>query len=454
MLRPNHSSLETLAAADLHGNTTRTELVVGSMWQTLFFIPHQVAGLPLFGWGALAAVWAVGSALWMAVLVRRHGWGTDTRGQIPVLVLFGAAIVWLLPHVGDERGLPVRGYGTLLLVAIAAGAALAMLRAARAGIDADTVLSLLFWMVVPGIVGARMFYVVEYWDLFQGPNWRVTLINIAQVTEGGLVVYGGAMGAAAGLVVFGLVERLRGLALVDLVAPSGALAMGLGRLGCFLNGCCYGGPSDLPWAVQFPFGSAPQVAQVRLGTNDLIGLTLEHYDQRPAVVASVVPDSPAAAAGFRPGEQVERVGGRPIGSGEEMLFALLTDAKPGDELLVWVAGVPGAKTWRMPTPLPRSRPIHPTQLYSTIDGVVLALWLLAVTPFCKREGQVFCWYLTWYPLTRFLQEMIRTDEGAALATGLTISQNVSLMLLMVAAGLWWYVSRWGTLRPANPVQPA
>ncbi len=83
--------------------------------------------------------------------------------------------------------------------------------------------------------------------------------------RGGLVVYGMLVVGGLALIVFIYRHHLPGLALADLIAPSVVLGLGLGRVGCFLNGCCFGGPCDLPWGVQFPAGSPPHEQQIRLG---------------------------------------------------------------------------------------------------------------------------------------------------------------------------------------------
>ncbi len=87
----------------------------------------------------------------------------------------------------------------------------------------------------------------------------------------------------------------------------------------------------------------------------------------------------------------------------------------------------------------RSLPVHPTQIYSSINAALLCLLTLAYYPFRRHDGEVIALLLTLYAITRFILEMIRTDEGNFYATGLTISQNVSLLLLPAVAALWIYI---------------
>jgi phosphatidylglycerol:prolipoprotein diacylglycerol transferase len=85
--------------------------------------------------------------------------------------------------------------------------------------------------------------------------------------------------------------------------------------------------------------------------------------------------------------------------------------------------------------------VHPTQVYSAVDAALLAWLLWSYYPFRGRDGEAIALLLTIHPITRFLLEIIRTDEPAVFGTGMSISQNISLLLLAVAGLLWWYVSR-------------
>ena len=126
-------------------------------------------------------------------------------------------------------GLPVRGYGVMLLAGIVAGVGMAMYRARQGGLDPEVIISLAIWMVICGVIGARLFYVIEYWEQnFAGKSLRDTLLEIVNVPEGGLVIYGGFIGAAVGFIMFIRKHRLPLLAMADLVAPSMAIGLALG----------------------------------------------------------------------------------------------------------------------------------------------------------------------------------------------------------------------------------
>src|SRR4029079_13282129 len=101
--------------------------------------PYEVGSVPIFGVGVLLAIWAIASAATIIGLVRKNRSATEGVGSLPVLLLLGAAIVFL-PRVFPE-GLPVRGYGLMLLVGIVAGGGMAMHRGREAGLHSEIILS-------------------------------------------------------------------------------------------------------------------------------------------------------------------------------------------------------------------------------------------------------------------------------------------------------------------------
>jgi phosphatidylglycerol---prolipoprotein diacylglyceryl transferase len=101
----------------------------------------------------------------------------------------------------------------------------------------------------------------------------------------------------------------------------------------------------------------------------------------------------------------------------------------------------------------RSQPIHPTQIYSSVNALLLCLLTLAVYPFRQRHGQVIALLLTLYAVSRFLLEVIRNDEGGFFAT-MTISQTVSILVVLGMAVLWVYVQRQSPLPLTVSGKPA
>jgi len=419
------------------------------MCQTLFFIPPDYRGWPMFGLGLLLAVWAVTSVVMLAWLVWRQGFSADTWSYVPILSLMGAIIGWVLPVLCEREGLPIRGYGVMIMLAVIAAVSLAAWRAKRRGLNPDLIFSLAFWMLVPGIVGARAFYVIEYWPeywrWYTDPNGGLGpfLGEVINVAKGGLVVYGAFFGGVAGLLLFVRRERVPLLALADLIAPSLVLGLAIGRIGCLMNGCCYGAVCDYPWAVTFPAGRPPEYtppyrAQVERG--QMYGFTLSGNPQAEPRVLAVRPDSPADHAGLRPGDRLQGINGDKLHSVEYAYGALDRAFGQRQPLRIRVADRPEI-TLPAIAPPERSLPVHPTQIYSVIDGLALCLLLLLFDRFHRRDGALFALLISIYPITRFFIESLRTDEAAVGGTGMSISQNVSLLLFACAAALWFHILR-------------
>jgi phosphatidylglycerol:prolipoprotein diacylglycerol transferase len=150
----------------------------------------------------------------------------------------------------------VHSYGVLMALAFLAGLWTASRRAWRDGITPEKILDIGPWLIVGAIAGARLFYVATYWDtlmdspLFPQAPWT----EIFMVQRGGLVYYGGLIGAALACLLFARIKQLPLWKLADILAPSIALGYVFGRIGCLLNGCCYGRVCNLPWAIHFPPG--------------------------------------------------------------------------------------------------------------------------------------------------------------------------------------------------------
>ncbi len=414
------------------------------MWQTLFVIPRQIAGIDVFGFGWLLGIWAVVSAALLARSWRRHGWNSESSSQLGSALVVGLVIALLMPYLMDEYhdGLAIRGYGTMLLLAVLAGIGLTIYRARRVGLNPEIIFSLGTWLFIWGILGARLFYIIEYWPKFQKATLVQTVFAMINLTQGGLVVYGSLLAGGAALVVFIYKNRLPGLALSDLIAPGVVLGVGLGRLGCFLNGCCYGGLSDLPWSVQFPRETPAFIDQVEHGALYVHGLIFEGSGSQSPVIERVEPDSPAQRQGLEPGQRVVAVGGVAVHSVEQAQARLLATFGQGRKVEVAVADDPLVKSWTITGPPPVSRSVHPAQLYSFFDALLLCSLLLIYEPFKRRDGELTALVLTLHPVSRFLLEIIRVDESPVFGTGMSISQNISIAIFAVGVGLWIYLF-WG-----------
>jgi phosphatidylglycerol:prolipoprotein diacylglycerol transferase len=216
-----------------------------------------------------------------------------------------------------------------------------------------------------------------------------------------------------------------------------------------LSGCCFGGACDLPWAVTFPFGSAPHVHQIRSGQTDLHGLWLDFSQPEPRV-ARVEPGSAAAAAGLAAGDRLRAIDGQPVETAEQALAILLEPRAAGQTLSLSIEGKSSA-SWRLAGPPARSRPVHPAQLYSALDALILCGFLLAYYPYRRRDGQVIALGLMLHAVSRYLLEVIRIDEPAVFGTGLSISQTISIGIFaaVLVAWIWLFSRPQGSALPAS-----
>jgi phosphatidylglycerol:prolipoprotein diacylglycerol transferase len=112
----------------------------------------------------------------------------------------------------------------------------------RTGLTSEFVISAALWAIPLGIIGAKLVHVVDSLSYYLAHP-----TNIAD--PGGLAIFGAILGGMLGLYVHCRLRRVSFAPLADLAAPGVILAQAIGRVGCTINGCCYGAPSSLPWAV-------------------------------------------------------------------------------------------------------------------------------------------------------------------------------------------------------------
>ena len=145
--------------------------------------------------------------------------------------------------------LPIRWYGVMMALAFIAGLWTATRRARLANVHGDVIADVTLSLMVGSIVGARFVYVTTYWkqEFADQPFSEVFMIQ-----HGGLVYYGGLIGAMISAFGYLYWKKLPVWKIADILAPSIALGSVFGRIGCLLNGCCYGRACDLPWAIHFP----------------------------------------------------------------------------------------------------------------------------------------------------------------------------------------------------------
>ncbi len=139
-------------------------------------------------------------------------------------------------------------YGALLAAAFLVGIYLSMRAAEREGVNPDIVADAGILIILSSTVGARLFYIVFY-DLRYTLQHPRELLRLQQT---GLVFYGGLIFATLAGIAFFRWKKISIPLMLDIIAPSVALGQAIGRIGCFMSGCCYGKKTLAAWAVKFP----------------------------------------------------------------------------------------------------------------------------------------------------------------------------------------------------------
>lgn len=418
------------------------------MRETLVTIDHDFLGWPIqvIWWVLVAAAWA-----WTA---RTQG-RVKAGGQVlPIGLTVSAILYFVVPFLeikgldledplGPEvvQGLAIRGYGVFLTLAILAATAVVVIRSRQVGLNVDAMLSLCFWMVVVGIVGARLYYVIQKWDEFEFKNFGQFVVSLLDMTKGGLVVYGSLFGGVIVLALSHWRWRLPTRLVLDVVAPAMLVGLAIGRIGCLMNGCCFGGECspDFGWGLQFPVGSPVYMEQLERGK--LLGLKGD-YDpaanpEFPLRIEAIEAEGLTAGLPLQVGDQV-----RIQTPGREYLKAVLGGQVDLPLKLVIVRQSGGADITLAVNRLPRaSLKVHPAQIYATLGAGLVALILWFWFPYRRFDGQLFAALLILYPISRILEEEVRVDELGLFGTRWSAGQLTSFFLIVCGFGLWIGFSR-------------
>lgn len=159
-------------------------------------------------------------------------------------------------HLGP---LYIRFYALIAITGALIAAWIIAVRAKRRGLDPNHVWDGLFWALIPGLIGARLYHVLtpspSMMELVNGqlvnPYFQNPL-RIFEIWNGGLGIYGGIVGGVIGIYIYARRHHQPILQWLDLVAPAVALAQAIGRWGNLVNQELYGAPTDLPWAIYIP----------------------------------------------------------------------------------------------------------------------------------------------------------------------------------------------------------
>ncbi len=141
---------------------------------------------------------------------------------------------------------PIHSFGIMMMLAFLAGLIIVRKRAPKYGLDAGKVSDMLFWVLILGILGARLAYILQEWDFYAKHPSELWTFKFA-----GLTSFGGVIAGILTMVVWSKVHKWPVRSLLDVIAPAALVGHAIGRVGCLLNGCCYGGQCSpgLPWGI-------------------------------------------------------------------------------------------------------------------------------------------------------------------------------------------------------------
>ena len=157
--------------------------------------------------------------------------------------------LFVIPIPFTGISIPIYAYGFMLMVGFLVVIFVARIKAKSEGINPEDISNLGIYTIFVGILGGRTFYVIQNLD-----SYKHNILSIFKIYEGGLVFYGGLLASIAAVIVYTKIRELPVLKTIDVIAYAFALGIVFGRIGCLLNGCCWGDvcSPDLPWAVTFP----------------------------------------------------------------------------------------------------------------------------------------------------------------------------------------------------------
>ncbi len=311
----------------------------------------------------------------------------------------------------------VKSYGVMVVLGFLFALFLVKKMCKWAMVDYEKLINAAFYSFIVGVVGARVFHVVHYYENFS------SIWQMVAVWRGGLELLGGVIPAILFLLLYLKFSGLNILSSLDILAPALMVGIAFGRIGCLLNGCCFGQPTDLSFGVVFPYNSIPYQSQAypdyaRHRTKPLIELPTEYY-------------------GY-----ITQTGDWQVA---EEAYKYDYRLKPKDMLTEqeYAEVVKGGSC--------RAKALHPTQLYSSLAAIINCGMLLAFWRFYgsgqpeihKRKfaaGATGAMMLIIYSVSRFFIEMFRGDNPYEMGK-LTVSQLLSVAMFVCGVMMLAALSR-------------
>ena len=304
--------------------------------------------------------------------------------------------------------IPIYGYGLMMVFAFLSTQWLAGKLATLKGLDSEIFVNVALIALVSGVIGSRASHVLENLSYYTNPHLSVwdNFINIINIRSGGLTFYGGFILASPIVLGYLIYKKVPARLAMDIVAPCLTLGLAVGRIGCFLNGCCYGAPTSVPWGVQFPYGSSAYV---------------DAYDAEKI-------DLPPELRAYT------------FGSGDHFRPVTTEELQQG----YYLTGNPDAPKYFLPAnakavaAAQHAPAVHPAELYSTLTSLLMTAVLLCYFFLPHSPGRVFAMMLMLEGPSRFLLELLRVEPPVI--GSMSLSMVIGLILFPIGAVLWFVFS--------------
>jgi phosphatidylglycerol:prolipoprotein diacylglycerol transferase len=344
-----------------------------------------------------------------AIRHQRYDWMTLATG---LAVAVGTHFIRPLVEARLAPQMPVYSYGVMLVIGFFGAILLAKVLARHSRIDPEVFATAGLIALVSGVAGSRLSHVLENLHTYTDPHrtFGENLWDAVNIRSGGLTFYGGLLLATPCTILYGIIKKVPIKTGMDIVAPCVMIGLGFGRIGCFLNGCCYGAECDtasVPWAMHFPYESNPYLDQwnkFEITPPPDLTSHRDNYGRAVPMTLSEIQSIP-----------------------DPRLRQHLVDLTQEKQNM--------------------SRAVHPAQLYSTITALLIAAVLVAYYTLPHVPGRVFAMMLLIESPTRYILEMLRSEpavigrtsypEHLAFLPPQSFSMVLSIILFAVAIVLWF-----------------
>jgi phosphatidylglycerol:prolipoprotein diacylglycerol transferase len=292
---------------------------------------------------------------------------------------------------------PIYGYGLMLVIGFLCAAQLARFLARRCNLNGELFVNAGLLALASGVIGARVSHILESLAdptnqefARNGHSLKENLWAMLNVSSGGLTFYGGFLVATPVLMYYAMRKKIPLLKGMDIIAPCLMIGLAFGRIGCYLNGCCYGEECNVSWGASFPYGSNAFV---------------EQYENGELTVPPELTDPK-----------------HPLRSG---LPRLLTKEE-----------IRGNKTLEQLADQQRAKPVHPTELYSAFNSFLVAGVLVAFFSLAPAPGRVFALMLLLEGASRYIMEMIRVEPPVFGTRTQSFSMILAASFVVSGAIMW------------------